>query len=188
MGWESRSPPPQGEGWWKSEVGEDRTDRPGPYQSRVPVREAAEALGISEGAVRMRVKRGTLPSTREGRRLYVLLETERTVVHNGVSMPGFTAEAALERRNVSYRTVGEADAVSITQVVPQQQGTRLEWASGECNPPWGPWRPSTSTAYVGEECQTCTRPSQYAWIRVWVDRQGRVIRRQDGGCGICDLW
>jgi excisionase family DNA binding protein len=108
-------------------VGEDRTDRPGPYQSRVPVREAAEALGISEGAVRMRVKRGTLPSTREGRRLYVLLETERTVVRNGVSMPGFTAEAALERRNVRYRTVGEADAVSITRVVPQQQGGREEW-------------------------------------------------------------
>src|SRR5215208_1549807 len=110
MGRESRPPSPQGEGWWKSEVEEDRTDRPGPYQSRVPVREAAEALGISEGAVRMRVKRGTLPSTREGRRLYVLLETERTEVRNGVSMPGFTAEAALERRNVSYRTVGEADA------------------------------------------------------------------------------
>ncbi len=75
----------------------------------------------------MRVKRGTLPSTREGRRLYVLLETERTVVRNGVSMPGFTAEAALERRNVRYRTVGEADAVSITRVVPQQQGGREEW-------------------------------------------------------------
>jgi excisionase family DNA binding protein len=105
------TPPPQGEGWWKSEVGEDRTDRSGPYQSRVPVREAAEALGISEGAVRMRVKRGTLPSTREGRRLYVLLETERAVVRNGVSMPGFTAEAALEPRNVSYRTVGGANRI-----------------------------------------------------------------------------
>src|SRR5215208_3815077 len=78
MGRESRPPSPQGEGWWKSEVEEDRTDRPGPYQSRVPVREAAEALGISEGAVRMRVKRGTLPSTREGGRLYVLLNTEPT--------------------------------------------------------------------------------------------------------------
>jgi hypothetical protein len=44
----------------------------------VPVDEAAEALGISEGAVRMRVKRGTLASTREGRRLYVLLNTDPT--------------------------------------------------------------------------------------------------------------
>jgi hypothetical protein len=44
----------------------------------VPVAEAAHALGISEGAVRMRVKRGTLASTREGGRLYVLLNTDPT--------------------------------------------------------------------------------------------------------------
>jgi hypothetical protein len=49
-----------------------------PNQRRVPVAKAAELLGISEGAVRMRVKRGTLPSTREGGRLYVLLDTEPT--------------------------------------------------------------------------------------------------------------
>ena len=51
---------------------------PTPNQRRVPVADAAEALGISEGAVRMRVKRGTLPSTREGGRLYVLLNTDPT--------------------------------------------------------------------------------------------------------------
>ncbi len=59
-------------------MGEGRTDEPAPNQRRVPVAEAAKALGISEGAVRMRVKRGTLPSTREGGRLYVLLNTEPT--------------------------------------------------------------------------------------------------------------
>jgi excisionase family DNA binding protein len=42
------------------------------------VGEAAQRLGISEGAVRMRVKRGTLPSTREGGRLYVLLYDDPT--------------------------------------------------------------------------------------------------------------
>ena len=59
-------------------MGEGRTDEPAPNQRRVPVAEAAKALGISEGAVRMRVKRDTLPSTREGGRLYVLLNTEPT--------------------------------------------------------------------------------------------------------------
>jgi hypothetical protein len=59
-------------------VGKGRTDRPRSNQRRVPVAEAAEALGISEGAVRMRVKRGTLPSTREGGRLYVLLNIDPT--------------------------------------------------------------------------------------------------------------
>ena len=43
---------------------------------RVTVREAAERLGISEGAVRMRIKRGTLDSTRVHDRLYVLLDAE----------------------------------------------------------------------------------------------------------------
>ena len=59
-------------------MGEGRTDEPATTQRRVPVAEAAKALGISEGAVRMRVKRDTLPSTREGGRLYVLLNTEPT--------------------------------------------------------------------------------------------------------------
>jgi excisionase family DNA binding protein len=59
-------------------VGEDRTDRPGPYQQRLTVRDAAKVLGISEGAVRMRIKRGTLPSAREGGRLYVSLNIDPT--------------------------------------------------------------------------------------------------------------
>jgi hypothetical protein len=59
-------------------VGENRTDRPGANQRRVTVAKAAAVLGISEGAVRMRVKRGTLPSTREGGRLYVLLNIDPT--------------------------------------------------------------------------------------------------------------
>jgi excisionase family DNA binding protein len=42
------------------------------------VHEAARHLGISEDAVRMRVKRGTLEAEREGRRLYVLLTDEPT--------------------------------------------------------------------------------------------------------------
>jgi excisionase family DNA binding protein len=59
-------------------VGEGNTDRPGPYQRRATVAEAALLLGISEGAVRMRVKRGTLPSTRESGRLYILLNIDST--------------------------------------------------------------------------------------------------------------
>jgi hypothetical protein len=59
-------------------VGEGRTEEPTPYQRRVSVSDAAVALGISDGAVRQRVKRGTLASTREGGRLYVLLDTDPT--------------------------------------------------------------------------------------------------------------
>ena len=46
---------------------------------RVTVHDAARRLGISEDAVRMRVKRGTLEAEREGGRLYVLLTDEPTV-------------------------------------------------------------------------------------------------------------
>ena len=45
---------------------------------RLTVHDAAQALGISEDAVRMRVKRGTLRAEREGRRLYVLLTPDLT--------------------------------------------------------------------------------------------------------------
>jgi hypothetical protein len=54
-------------------VGEERTGRPGPTSQRVTVPEAAEALGITVEAVRMRIKRGTLRSEREAGRVFVLL-------------------------------------------------------------------------------------------------------------------
>lgn len=56
-----------------------RTDRdPTTNQRRLTVHDAARRLGISEDAVRMRVKRGTLDADREGGRLYVLLEDDPT--------------------------------------------------------------------------------------------------------------
>jgi hypothetical protein len=49
------------------------------YDQRMTVHDAARRLGISEDAVRMRVKRGTLEADREGGRLYVLLTDEPTI-------------------------------------------------------------------------------------------------------------
>src|SRR5215210_1682685 len=59
-------------------MGEDRTDRPGPTTRRVTVSEAADIIGISAEAVRMRIRRGTLPSERHGGTVYVILDTDRT--------------------------------------------------------------------------------------------------------------
>src|SRR5215216_3084991 len=64
-------------------VGEEfRTYRwgadPTESQQRLTVHDAARRLGISEDAVRMRVKRGTLSANKEGGRLYVLLDIEPT--------------------------------------------------------------------------------------------------------------
>ena len=47
-------------------------------QQRITVHDAARQLGISEDAVRMRVKRGTLEAEREAGRLYVLLDSVPT--------------------------------------------------------------------------------------------------------------
>jgi excisionase family DNA binding protein len=52
-------------------------------QRRITVHDAARQLGISEDAVRMRVKRGTLEAEREGGRLYVILTDEPTTEPTG---------------------------------------------------------------------------------------------------------
>jgi len=54
-------------------VGEDRTGEPQANHERLTVAQAAAALGITEGAVRSRIKRGTLPTVKEGGTVYVLL-------------------------------------------------------------------------------------------------------------------
>ena len=54
-------------------MGEERTGRPGPTNQRVTVPEAAEQLGITAEAVRMRIKRSTLRSERQAGRVFVLL-------------------------------------------------------------------------------------------------------------------
>jgi hypothetical protein len=57
-----------------------RTDRdPTANQQRLTVHDAARRLGISEDAVRMRVKRGKLTADKEGGRLYVLLDIGPTI-------------------------------------------------------------------------------------------------------------
>ena len=53
-------------------MGADRTGEPQANQ-RLTVAQAAARLGITEGAVRSRIKRGTLPTTKEGGAVVVLL-------------------------------------------------------------------------------------------------------------------
>jgi excisionase family DNA binding protein len=146
-------------------VGEGRTDRPGPNQQRVTVREAAVLLGISEGAVRMRVKRGTLPSTREGGRLYVLLNTELTTeperphdgTHDRTSELIATLreqlqaerQAHAEARRIIAGLVERIPAIEAPQEVPESpEAGEEQYGRGEPHPVTGgaqqgvrrPWR------------------------------------------------
>ncbi len=57
-------------------MGEGRTDEPldePAANHRLTVGQAAAALGITKGAVRSRIKRGTLPTVKEAGRVYVVL-------------------------------------------------------------------------------------------------------------------
>ena len=54
-------------------MGEGRTGEPQANRERLTVAQAAVRLGITEGAVRSRIKRGTLPITKEGGSVFVLL-------------------------------------------------------------------------------------------------------------------
>ena len=61
-------------------MGEDHTDRPSPDLDRLTVAQAADALSISQDAVRKRIARGTIPHDRdESGRVYVYLSPSETV-------------------------------------------------------------------------------------------------------------
>jgi hypothetical protein len=61
-------------------VGEARTDRPSPDLDRLTVAQAADALNISQDAVRKRIARGTIPHDRgESGRVFVYLVPSETI-------------------------------------------------------------------------------------------------------------
>jgi hypothetical protein len=79
-------------------VGEERTGRPGPTSQRVTVPEAAEALGITAEAVRMRIKRGTLRSERQAGRVFVLLGQDQPT-EQPTDRPGESSTLISEMRS-----------------------------------------------------------------------------------------
>jgi len=71
-------------------VGEERTGEPQANRERLTVAQAAVRLGITEGAVRSRIKRGTLPTSKEGRNVFVLLggSTSQANQATNIGVPG----------------------------------------------------------------------------------------------------
>ena len=61
-------------------MGEARTDRPSPDLDRLTVAQAADALDISQDAVRKRIARCTIPHDRDDSgRVYVYLSPSETI-------------------------------------------------------------------------------------------------------------
>jgi hypothetical protein len=77
-------------------VGEGRlTGDESPSNRRLTVPQAAQALGITEGAVRGRLKRGALRSHREAGTVYVVLEGSPSAVHRDESVDESTDSSGL---------------------------------------------------------------------------------------------
>lgn len=83
-------------------AGDQNATGRGGHTDRLTVQEAAQRLGISEEAVRGRIKRGTLTSERDGARVWVLVE--RPVVDESGDQPDDQEAAWIEdlRDQVSY--------------------------------------------------------------------------------------
>jgi hypothetical protein len=71
-------------------MGEERTGEPQANRERLTVAKAAVRLGITEGAVRSRIKRGTLPISKEGGNVFVLLggSTSQANHATNIGVPG----------------------------------------------------------------------------------------------------
>jgi hypothetical protein len=75
-------------------VGEGHTGEPRANHERLTVAQAAATLGITEGAVRSRIKRGTLPTVKEGGTVFVLWGGGTSQAHQtpNTVVPGDQAE------------------------------------------------------------------------------------------------
>jgi hypothetical protein len=100
-------------------VTDDRTGEPQANHERLTVAQAADALGITEGAVRSRIKRGTLPTTKEGGTVFVLLgggtaQTNQTP-HSGVPSDQSELVASLQDQVRYLREQLEAEREARTE-------------------------------------------------------------------------
>ena len=72
-------------------------------RQRVTVQEAARILGVKEPAIRKRIKRGTLQGEKVGDRVFVYLDTERSVGQS----TGYSEERSTERHQERDELVEE---------------------------------------------------------------------------------
>jgi hypothetical protein len=146
-------------------VGEDRrtartAEDPTANQQRLTVHDAARRLGISEDAVRMRIKRDTLSAEKEGGRLYVLLDIEPTIepttdrtdelieelrarVHSLEDQLGQEREANRENRRIIAALTSRIPAIEAPQEA-SDAGETVEETPERAEP-----RPATPDAQAG---------------------------------------
>lgn len=82
-------------------MGERTTDEPPPNNRRT-IAQAAAQLGLTEGAVRSRIKRGTLASERVGGRVYVILSSDEPPPNTGEPIDEPSVDLRQDRLIESY--------------------------------------------------------------------------------------
>jgi hypothetical protein len=100
-------------------VREDHTDEPQTNHERLTVAQAAASLGLTEGAVRSRIKRGTLPTTKEGGTVFVLLGNSTSQANQtpNIGVPGDQSKLvdALQDQIRSLREQLDAEREACTE-------------------------------------------------------------------------
>jgi hypothetical protein len=134
-------------------VREGRTDQPR-RPRRLTVAQAARDLGITEGAVRNRIKRGTLRAEREGSRVYVLLAG--AVNHDEPT--GESELVAVLREQLAAERQAHAEARRIIAALVERLPPAIE----------APGSPETATPQPGRvEPQTPLEGAQEPTERPW---------------------
>jgi hypothetical protein len=155
-------------------VTDDPTGKPQPTPRRVLVGEAAELLGISDGAVRQRIKRDTLRSDKgEDGRLYVLLYDDPTA---DIDRPH---DRTIDRTSELIATLREQNAYLERQVEEEREARRradtllarlmdrvpeLEASEGGREGPETPPGPGPNTQTPADDT---TQPRAPWWRRIW---------------------
>lgn len=120
-------------------------------RNRVTVQEAARRLGVTEQAIRKRVKRGTLEVERDGGRVYVYLDASNTGYEPGYEPSGAPAdprdelievlreqlEAEREANRENRRLL--AAALRMGELEPPQREEPPESTEGSRGPWWKFW-------------------------------------------------
>jgi polyhydroxyalkanoate synthesis regulator phasin len=147
-------------------------------RQRLNAQEAAETLGISVDAVRMRARRGTLDSTHENGRLYVWLDTDKASVHSQGEVQAY--RELIEELRDRVRSLENANRenrriiAALTQRIPELEApapSELLGASEtaaeepEREEPW----PSTGGPQTGSERprDTAEFPARGNLLRPW---------------------
>ena len=132
-------------------------------RDRVTIQEAARQLGISEGAVRKRVTRGTLEHDKEeSGRVYVYLDTEgRRGVDDGQD-GGVVRESGALTSRLEDEVEFLRDQVRRQQEIIAQQAVTMRQLYAPSEPP-----EEAETVQEGEEPPESTEGSQTGTQRPW---------------------